>query len=193
MEQGNLVRPGKKGERLDTRTLCKMALCVAMMAVSSYLSFPLPFTPAPVTAQTMMVSVIALLLPPFASCATILVYLVLGLVGVPVFAGFTGGLSVLVSPNSGFLWGFLIAAPLISLAKGKGGKIWRWLVCTIGIGMPVIYFFGVLVMSLSTGKTPMAVLSLAVIPFLFGDLLKCVAACYLAAGIQRAMKVRKIA
>ena len=70
---------------MKTRELTKMSICVALLCISAYISFPLPFTPAMVTAQTIVIDLIALILVPKQAMITVGVYILLGLCGVPVF------------------------------------------------------------------------------------------------------------
>ena len=84
---------------MKTKDLTKMAICIALLSVSSYLSFPLPFTPTMVTAQTIMINVISLLLKPQQAFITVMLYLLMGLLGFPVFAGGGSGLAYIISPS----------------------------------------------------------------------------------------------
>ena len=75
-----------------------MALLTALICVSAYIVIPLPFTPASLTAQTLVVNLIALLLTPRQAAFTMVVYILLGLTGLPVFSGGMGGPEA-VRPN----------------------------------------------------------------------------------------------
>ena len=77
-------------KKIDTADLTKMAMCVALMCVTAFLAFPLPFTPGMVTALTIAMSLTAYILPPKQTFTVILIYLLLGGIGVPVFAGGAG-------------------------------------------------------------------------------------------------------
>ena len=105
--------------KMSTRELTKTALCVALLCISSYISFPIPFTPIVITAQTLVVSLIGLILNPMESFLSTLIFMLLGCVGLPVFSGGTAGIGKLFGPTGGFIIGFLAAAPLISFTKGK--------------------------------------------------------------------------
>lgn len=99
--------------------LTKTSLCVALLCVSAFIVIPIPFTPIMITAQTLVVTLIALLLKPSQSAAAVGVYLLLGICGIPVFSGGTAGIGQLLGPTGGFLWGFLAAAPFDKLVKRK--------------------------------------------------------------------------
>lgn len=178
--------------KIPVTDLTKMALCVALLSISGFIQFPLPLTPAPVTAQTLMVNLLALVLVPKQALCTVGVFLALGLVGVPVFGG-SGGFGVFAGPTGGYLIGFLIAVGIISWTFRKLSTLIknttvRALLCTIVIGMPVIYFFGSIWMSVVLQADIRATLLTSVVPFLIGDILKCVGAVAVAVPLMYALK-----
>lgn len=176
----------------NLKQLTKMSICVALLCVSAYISFPLPFTPIMITAQTIVINLIALLLSPKQSAITVAVYILLGAVGLPVFSGGTAGIGRLLGPTGGFILGFLIAAPLISLAKGKTNSFKRYLLVTVAIGMPVIYLFGTIQLALLNKISFAAALSAAVLPYILGDVLKCLAASYLGKVLNKVLVTAKL-
>ena len=180
-------------QRSKTFIMTKIALCVALLCASAYLVIPLPFTPTVISAQTLIVNLTALILTPLQSCAALGVYLLLGICGVPVFAGGMAGIGRILSPSGGFLIGFWVAAILISLLKGKIGHFWRYIVVTIGVGMPVIYLFGVVFMCIFQQVDIRTALIGAVVPFLIGDAVKCVVASSLALALNKALSKTKMA
>ena len=83
--------------------MAKMALCVALISVSGYIAFPLPFSPAMITASTAAMCLAAFVLTPKQTFITIAVYLLLGgVVGLPILPGGTAGLGRLLGPTGGF-------------------------------------------------------------------------------------------
>ncbi len=172
---------------MKTKDLTKLSICIALLCVSSYLSFPLPFSPVMVTSQTIVINVIALILTPKQALLTVSLYLVIGLLGLPVFSGGASGIAKLLSPTGGFILGFLLAAPLMSLAKGRELTLRQSLLVTIGVGMPIIYVFGTLWMSYIGQMEVASALKLAVIPFVLGDLVKCVIGSWIAIKLKPVM------
>lgn len=172
---------------MKTRELTKISICIALLCVSAYISFPLPFTPAMVTAQTVMINLIALILTPKQSAIAIGLYILLGICGIPVFAGGTAGFGKIFGPTGGFILGFLVAAPVISFLKGKSTDIRKYLLLTILVGMPIIYIGGIFTMSLYLKKDIASTLMVAVVPFIFGDTLKCIASSFLAIRLNQAL------
>lgn len=171
-------------EKFTTQELTKMALLTALISVSAYIIIPIPFSPASITAQTLVVNLIALLLTPRQAAFTILVYILLGLTGLPIFSGGVGGPAKLFGPTGGYIMSWLVAAVLISWLKGKHYNFVRYCAVTILVGMSVIYIIGSIYMKFVTGMDWMATLTAAVIPFIPLDIFKCVAAVIIAKPVQ---------
>src|SRR5574341_25708 len=91
-----------------TQRLAIIAIAAAFLAISSQITIPLPIVP--LTLQTLAVGIIATVLTPLDSILAILVYLILGAIGLPVFAGGAAGFGVILGPTGGFLIGFLFQA-----------------------------------------------------------------------------------
>ena len=97
-------------QSIHTRELTAAALFCALTAICSQISLPLPFTPVPINLAAFAVLAAAGLLGCRGAVLSVAAYLLLGAAGVPVFAGFRGGLSVLAGPTGGYLAGYLAAA-----------------------------------------------------------------------------------
>lgn len=174
----------------DVRELTRIALFVALLTVSSYISLPLPFSPVPVTAQTMVLNLIALSLTPKQVFKTVGIYILAGAAGLPLFAMGASGPGVLVGPGGGYIWGFLASAIVISVLKRtwgeKGGLIRNFLAALAGI--PIVYLFGVTQMALVLSLDLPRALALGALPFIPGDIFKCAAAAFLALAAERVRK-----
>lgn len=173
---------------VKVRELTRMSLCVAILCVTSYLVIPLPFTPIVLSFQTVMINVIGLILKPKEAGMTVLVYLLMGLIGLPVFSGGTGGPAKLFGPTGGFYFGFLCAVLVISLCKGKKNSLFRYGIVTICIGIPIQHAFAILFMCMYNSwdiKTAFVTVSL---PFLVGDVLKCIVASIISTSLNRRLK-----
>lgn len=168
----------------STIELTKMALLTALICVSAYIVIPLPFSPASLTAQTLVVNLIALLLTPRQSAFTIVIYMLLGLAGLPVFTGGTAGPGKLFGPTGGYIMSWVAAVALMSWLKGKHYSFRRYCLVTILVGMPVIYLAGSAYMKFITGMDWISTFTVAVLPFLPLDLFKCVAAALIAKPVQ---------
>lgn len=168
-----------------TAEMTKIALLVAMNCVSAYIVIPLPFSMSPIALQTMFVNLVAFLLTPKQTFMTMLVYLLIGLAGIPVFTGGSAGPAKLFGPTGGYIFGFLVAAVLISLLKGEKYSFKRYTVLSVFIGIPVIYLLGAVQLKFITGMNWEAAVVTGVLPFIPLDVAKCLAAAFLAGPIQK--------
>lgn len=169
---------------MEVKNLTKMAMCVALCCVTAYISFPLPFTPGYVTALTFALSVTAYILPPRQTFTVILLYILMGAVGLPVFAG-GEGLSRLIGPAGGFYFGWLVAYPLLSAAKGAKPELKRYLAANILISVPITYVGGLISMINVLHVGIFEAFTMAVFPFIPGDLMKAAAAAVLGVKLQK--------
>ncbi|NLL30997.1 MAG: biotin transporter BioY [Clostridiales bacterium] len=170
---------------MKTSDLTKMSICIAIICVAAYISFPIPFTPVMITGQTIAINLIALILTPRKSFIVVLAYILLGAFGLPVFAGGGAGFGKIFGPTGGFILGFLIIAPIISYLKGKNNDLKRYLILTIFLGMPILYIFGAVLMSIILQNSIKEALLLAVVPFILGDIIKCFVASFLAVKLNK--------
>ena len=170
---------------MNTRILTKIAICVALLSVSAYISIPLPFTAAMLTALTVVVNLVAFILTPKQAFLTLAVYILLGAAGMPVFVGGTAGFGKLIGPTGGFILGFLLSAPLISLLKGKVPDFKRYMFIAVFVGMPVIYLCGSISMCLVQNLDIFSTLVVAVFPFILGDIIKAGIAAYLGVKLNK--------
>lgn len=149
-----------------------------LLALFSQISLPLPFTPVPLTLQTLGVLFIGYYLGASAGIISIILYLLLGAIGLPFFAGLKGGLLVLSGPTGGYLVGFIGGVYLVGKAKEKGIFKNFFLSFIIALLMHfIIYFFGTIwfiggFYFLGWSKTLKDLLTLTVFPFIPSDILK---------------------
>ena len=168
----------------SARSMTKIALCVALLCVSAYLSFPLPFTPGMVTALTLALGVAAFVLTPHETFFAVAVYLLLGLCGLPVYAAGASGPGKLFGPVGGFMLVWLIVYPLVSALKGASPNFRRYALVDIVVGMPLTYLGGMASMILLMDITPWQAVMMAVVPFIPGDIIKCCAAAALGVHVN---------
>lgn len=110
--------PSNNRNRNSIYQLVLSGICVALLIVSAQVRIPIPFYPVPLSMQTFAVLLIALVLPAKQSFQTVFIYLILGLIGLPIFSS-GGGFSYVFQPGFGYLLGFLPAAPATSLLQKK--------------------------------------------------------------------------
>ena len=180
----------QKKSKWTTKDTTIVAFMVALISVSSYIIIPLPFSSASITAQTIVVNLVGLLLGPLESAAVFIVWILLGLVGLPVFSGGAGGPGKLFGPTGGYILGYLVAAVMISFFCKKVKDLRLQLVFLILAGIPVIYFFGAIWMKFVTKQVWSAIMVQAVFPFIPLDIVKCFVAILLAKALRKARAIR---
>lgn len=159
--------------KLTTRDLTMSALGGLMIACSVYLIPPLQMTflPVPFTLQVMVIVLISMMFPPKATVFSIVMYLMLGTFGLPVFSGGRSGLGVLLGPTGGFLFGFILLGGGISyLHKLNISTILKAFLYSLVI-VVVFYPIASLWLSVST-QTPWWLAYSSMVPFMLLDLVK---------------------
>ncbi|WP_288840383.1 biotin transporter BioY [uncultured Mitsuokella sp.] len=173
---------------LTARDMTKMALCVAFCCVTAYISFPLPFTPGMVTALTLALGVTAFVLTPKQTFMALLVYVLLGCIGLPVFVGGTAGFGKLFGPTGGYIIAWLVVYPIISAVKGATPNFKRYALVDIVVGIPLTYVGGLISMMLVMDVSLGAALVMAVLPYIPGDIIKCLMAAFLGVKVNEALE-----
>jgi biotin transport system substrate-specific component len=166
-----------KGANLNVAVMTRVALMAAVTAVAAQIAIPLPFSPVPFTLQVLAVILSGLLLGPRYGALAQAIYVLVGAVGVPVFAEFSGGLGRLLGPTGGYLASYPIAAAATGLAAPAVAGVSRRRALAFGFlwgcaGLTVIYALGVTWLSVVTDLPPTAALAQGVLPFIVFDLVK---------------------
>lgn len=141
------MNPETRKQKIRLQSMVRMALFTAVVAVLSQISFMLPFG-IPLTLQTFAVALCGYTLGKRDGTVSILIYVLLGAVGVPVFAGFAGGFHKIIGMTGGFIVGFLPFAFLSGLGKEK--KTIAALALGI-LGVCVCHLFGVVQFAVLSG------------------------------------------
>lgn len=144
-----------------------------LIALSAQVAIPLPFTPVPLTGQTFAVLFTGAVLGSRRGALALLLYLIEGTAGLPVFApGGAVGLARLLGPTAGYLWAYPLAAFVVGwLAERGWDRSVPRAALAMFVGNGVIWTLGVLWLSVLTGDLGTALLQ-GMLPFLPGDLLK---------------------
>lgn len=181
---GDFLVPIRLGERAAAwqRHLLMIAAGVVIIAASAQVVIPLPFTPVPITGQTFGVLFSAALLGFRRSLLTVGLYLLLGFVGLPIFAGWSSGLGkvatfadgvLALAPSGGYLLGFLLAAGLVGrLAELGWDRRIGGSIAAMLLGNVVIYLFGVPWLMAAIHADLATALEKGLYPFLIGDVIK---------------------
>ena len=172
--------------------LAIIAISTAFLAVASQLTIPLPLVP--LTLQTLAVGIIATLLKPLDSILAICLYLVLGAIGGPVFAGGAAGFGVILGPTGGFLIGFLLQSQQVSLlgqtafmVKSTRGKLILYSAANI-IGAAWCLALGTIWLSLVARLSIQVAFKSGFLPFIIPGLVKAILAAFIGYALRRALK-----
>jgi biotin transport system substrate-specific component len=164
------------------RRLLGIALGALLVAAAAQVAVPVPFSPVPMTLQPLAVLVVGGLLGAAGGLAALVTYLVLGSIGLPVFAGGASGAWHLIGPTGGYLLAFPVAAGVVGALAGRSAGALRVLLAC-ALGMVVIHVGGVAQLAL-LGGDPALAFRVGFVPFFTGDLLKVGLAAALILGLR---------
>lgn len=173
-----------KTSKYQLKDLTFIALMAALMCILGPLSIPIGSVPISFT--NLVIYIIMYVLDTKRGTIAYLLYLLIGLVGVPVFSGFTSGPGKLLGPTGGYLIGFVFLAIITGLFTDRFAK--NHALCIFGmiLGTAVCYAFGTAWLAYSTQMTFSAALAVGVLPFIVEDLVKIV----FSAFVGYALRVR---
>lgn len=170
-------------ENKRVKAIVEIALMVASVALISQIAIPTAFG-VPITLQIFAVGLLGYLFKTGKSFLTIFVYISLGAIGIPVFAGFCGGIFHLISYTGGFIWGFIPLAILCSLST-------KTLKIPIGIlGVFICHLLGILQYSF-VGKIPFYTAFFTMsLPYILKDVILLVLSYFTAQAIKKRLKIK---
>lgn len=182
-----------------TSKLTKISLIAALLCIISPFAVVFPFSPVPISLTTLMLYLSVYIVGRRDAVISCGIYLLIGLVGMPVFSGFTGGIGKVLGPTGGYMIGYLFLTFISgwfvekwsggsqnSVSKNddcchmpEGKRVEAWLTFIMqGIGMAlgtvVCYLFGSLWLSYQAGMAFSAALKVGALPFIPGDMVKIV-------------------
>lgn len=177
----------ERTERGKTYDMAYIGIFAVVIAICSWISIP---ATVPFTMQTFAVFLAVILLGGKRGTLAVLVYILLGAVGVPVFAGFSGGLGIIINNTGGYIIGFLFSALIMWAAESLlGKKLWVQAVSMV-LGLAACYAVGtawfMFVYIRNTGAVGlMTVLGWCVIPFVIPDIVKIALALMLGSTLRK--------
>ena len=178
-----------KKTSMSLRGMIYASLFGAGTAAGAYLIIPLP--PVPITLQTLFLGLAGALLGARLGALSQVTYLLIGIIGLPVFAGGKAGLGVLLGPTGGYLIGFVAGAwvigALVNLKKKPG---FAWTIAALVAGTVVIYLFGVAQLSLVAKLSVNKAITVGVLPFLIGDMVKILATAYVVKKVKPKLRIQ---
>ena len=172
-------------KKLTAQDITRISLFTALICISSYIKIDLPAVP--VTAQTLAIMLAGSILNTRQAALSVLVYLLLGSVGAPVFSGGNAGLYIILGRFGGYLIGFLLGAIVISLMKGRKNNLVQMIFANIIGGIVVIDLFGALWFSAMTGMNLVQAFVVGALYFIPTDLIKAVIAALLAQRVNKVL------
>ena len=176
-------------QRNKIQNLTMIALMAAILCVVG--PFVVPLGMVPLSLTNMVIYLMVLLLDKKRATITIAIYLLIGFVGLPVFAGFTAGVGKLLGPTGGFLIGYLalggIAGTILdTFSKTKGtGELKMIQMLALSVGTFVLYIIGTVWLMVQSKLTLASALSIGVLPFVVFDMIKIVVAIVLGNSIKK--------
>ena len=170
--------------------LCFIALMAGVMCLLGPLSIPIG--PVPISVMTLLIYLSVYILGMKMGTISCVIYLMLGFVGLPVFAGYTGGAGKLLGPTGGYLVGYIFLTLVSGFLMEKMAYRRIWCLLATIAGTAVLYAFGtawfVVLMDCSIGYA----LSMCVVPFLIGDLAKIVLAELVGQEVRRRLRAANL-
>ncbi|MEJ5347492.1 MAG: biotin transporter BioY [Desulfosoma sp.] len=168
------------------RRMVLVCLMTALIALGAQLAVPIG--PVPLVLTNLFVFLAGLLLGPRYGAAAVGLYLLLGAVGLPVFANFKGGAAHFAGPTGGYLVGFVAAAWITGLLSRAPFRTMD--ILAVLVGLLTVYVFGVPWLKMVTGMSWSKAFAVGMIPFVLGDILKAAAAVVLAWSLRPALARR---
>lgn len=170
--------------RMSSREVAVSALFASLTAVGAYITVPL--WPVPITLQTFFVYLVIALFGARISFLSQVIYVAMGLAGLPVFAGGTGGPTALFRPSAGYLFGFIVAAAIGGLLVERTKRILPALI----VATAIIYLFGYIYLAFwlhifraqALAQAAYYAFTAGILPFIVGDTLKMLVARYVASS-----------
>ena len=157
---------------MNTKRIALIGLMTAVICVLGPVSFPLPISPVPISLGVLGVLLSSYLLGMKWGTVSCLVYLLIGLVGLPVFTGFSGGVGKVLGPTGGYLIGYIFLSLIAGSFTGKWPT--KWPVHLVGMvaGTAVMYLFGTLWLGYLMNCSFIEALWMGVIPYIPADMVK---------------------
>ena len=171
-------------QRSKTYDIVYIAVFAVIMAICSWISIP---AAVPFTLQTFGVFIAAGVLGGKRGTLSVLVFILLGAVGIPVFANFSGGIGVLVGPTGGYIIGFIAMAIIAGLVIDHFHQPWLQLIGMI-VGTIICYVLGTAWFCFEAKSTVSGALSICVFPFIPGDLIKMIIAMLIGPAIKKRLR-----
>ena len=171
-----------------TYKITRIALMTALLCVVSPFAIVFPVSPVPISLATLMLYLSVYILGKKDAVISCEIYLLIGLAGVPVFSGFTGGIGKLLGPTGGYLIGYLLLVFISGWFVEKWNDYFRQGVGMV-IGTTACYLFGSLWLAYQSKVSLEAALLTGALPFVPGDVIKIVAGMFLGTAVRKRLRL----
>ena len=175
-------------KKLSTKDICCIALFTAVIVIMAQISIPMPMG-VPMTMQTFAITLAAVVLGAKLSTFSTLIYILIGAIGVPVLAGFSGGLDKFVGPTGGFLISFPLMAFIIGFGVEHRKAFKGAYVVALVVGTVANYVVGVVMFCVLTKSPVMTGITACVVPFIPTAIIKAILASVLGFEIRKRLKL----
>jgi biotin transport system substrate-specific component len=164
------------------------AMFGALTAAGAYIAIPVP--PIPITTQTLFIFLAAALLGGRLAALSQIIYILLGVMGLPVFTGGKAGFGVLMGPTGGYLVGFVIGAFVSGIMiETRALPRFAWTVFSLAVGLAVIYLVGMVRLAFFLEISLQKAFVIGVVPVIPGDILKMAVAAFVAGRLKPKLRL----
>ena len=178
----------RKTRFMTTKRMALMGVMTAVICILGPFAIPIPFSPVPLSFTNLAIYLTVYVLGAKAGTFSYLIYLLLGMAGLPVFSGFSGGIGKLAGPTGGYLLGFIFMALIagVMISHFPGHPVMH----AVGmiLGLAVCYTLGTAWLSVQLGISFTAALAVGVFPSLPGDAVKIAGAMFLGPKLRREIR-----
>lgn len=176
-----------KKQSLHIRDLCMIGLFTAVIVIMAQIVIPMPFG-VPFTMQTFAITLASIVLGSKNGAIASIIYVMLGAIGLPVFANFTGGWQSIIGPTGGFILSFPLMAYIIGLGMELRSKWKGFSIVMLVLGTFLNLFCGALMFSIITNSPLIVGITTCIIPFILASIIKAFLAYVLGFNIRRRLQ-----
>jgi len=168
------------------------AFGAAIVSVLAQISIPIPLSPVPITGQTLAIGLVVTILGTRLGTLSVLLYILIGAIGLPVYSNFSGGPSILFGPTGGYIVGFLPTAIIMGLYLKKFGLTIPHAIVSNVIGMVITLAFGTVWLKFAMNLSWMGAFMSGAAPFIILGLAKAVLAAWVGVIVRRRLESARL-
>jgi len=182
-----ITKKKEHAAKLNTKTIAVIGVMTAVICIMGPISLVLPISPVPISLGTLAIYFVPYVLGMRKGTISCCIYLLIGLVGLPVLTGFSGGTAKLLGPTGGYLIGYIFMTLICGFVIDRTNKM---PICFLGmlLATAVLYLFGTVWLAYQADMTFPQALAAGVLPFIIGDLAKIVIAMLAGAQIRKRLE-----